>query len=171
MPARSPTSGQAELRRCGTRSLNGSNEARLRRGPRLAALVVGAGLAFGAASVGAATNWASISASGGRAQARMLTAAAPTGVTASCASATTDKVTVSWAAASHATGYTIYKKKTSGSYTSAASVTTTSWTSGALTSGRYTFEVATSIGTKWTSSKSSATSPARTVTKTPKKCS
>jgi hypothetical protein len=123
-----------------------------------------------ATSSGAAVHWVTTLAAGSTARAKATGPAAPTGVTATCVSASTDVVTVTWTAASHATGYTVYESKTSGSYTSVASVTTLSWTSGALTKAKYKFEITSSIGTKWSSAKSAA-SAARTITTSPKKCS
>jgi hypothetical protein len=111
----------------------------------------------------AASNWlvhsAAVSAGEGHAQALP---AAPAGVTAACAAPTTAKtIKVSWSAVTHATAYAVYDSTTSatGTYSLVASgVTTTSWTSSALTSTtNYWFEVATNVGSNWTSAKSSAT--------------
>lgn len=124
------------------------------------------------ASAGASVHWTLGLSSASAAQSKMGSKpAAPGGVTAACVSSSADEVVVSWNAVSHATGYKVYKSKTSGSYASAGSATTHSWTSGALTSGSYTFKVTTSVGAHWTSTKSSATSPARTIATTPASCS
>lgn len=128
-------------------------------------------LLLGGASAGADVHWAVTLSSGNAGQAQALTPAAPTGVAAACASSSTDKVTVTWTAASHATSYTVFEKKTSASYASAGTTSGTSWASGALTTGKYKFEVATSIGANWASGNSSATSPALKITKTAKTCS
>lgn len=110
----------------------------------------------------AASNWLvhSATVSAGEAHALALPSA-PAGVSASCAAPTTAKtIKVSWSAVTHATAYAVYDSTTSatGTYTLIASgVTTTSWTSSALTSTtNYWFEVATNVGSNWTSAKSSA---------------
>jgi len=99
--------------------------------------------------------------SSGEAKAQALPSA-PTGVSAACAAPTTAKtIKISWSAVTHATNYSVYDSTTSatGTYGVIASgVTTTSWTSGSLSSGtNYWFEVATNVGSNWTSSKSAAT--------------
>ena len=110
----------------------------------------------------AASNWMVQVAAGskGEGQAQAIPAA-PTSVAASCAAPTTSKtIKVTWSAVTHATSYSVYYATTSasGTYTLAASgVATTSWTSGALTTGtNYWYEVTVIIGTHWTSVKSSA---------------
>jgi endoglucanase len=112
---------------------------------------------------GAASNWLvhSAAVSAGEAHAQALPSA-PAGVSASCAAPTTAKtIKVSWSAVTHATAYTVYDSTTSatGTYSLVASgVSATSWTSSALTSTtNYWFEVATNVGSNWTSAKSSAT--------------
>lgn len=111
----------------------------------------------------AATNWTvtlhTASSGEGRSQ---TVPSAPTGVTAACNAPTTAKtIKVTWTAVTHATTYTVYDSTTSatGSYSSVATgVTTTSWTSSSLTGGtNYWFEVTASVGSNWTSAKSSAT--------------
>jgi hypothetical protein len=73
----------------------------------------------------------------------------------------TKTIKVSWTAVTHATTYTVYDSTTSatGTYNSIATgVTTTSWTSATLAaSTNYWFEVTVSVGSNWTSVKSSAT--------------
>jgi len=114
-------------------------------------------------AVWAATNWTVTlhTASSGEAHSQTVPTA-PTGVTAACAAPTTAKtIKASWSAVTHATTYTVYNSTTSatGTYSSIATgVTTTSWTSGTLTAGtHYWFEVTASVGSNWTSAKSSAT--------------
>jgi hypothetical protein len=140
---------------------------RFPRASTAAILVVS--LLLGESSSGAATHWAAHGQSGSSAQGKALSPSAPSGVTSGCGSSNTTKVKVSWTTASHASGYTVYQSKTSGGYTNVATVTTTSWTSGSLTTGTYKFEVATSIGPKWLSSKSRATA-SRTITGSKKTC-
>jgi hypothetical protein len=140
---------------------------RLRFGASLALFFA---IALTAASASAATKWTVATGGSNSTFARSLTPSAPTGVTATCVSSTTTKVTVTWTAASHATGYTVYDSKTSGTYTSIGTTTTRSFTTAALTSGRYRFEVATSIGTKWKSGRSSQSS-SRTINSATGTCS
>jgi hypothetical protein len=111
----------------------------------------------------AASNWVVQVAAGskGESQASILPAA-PTGSAAACAAPTTAKtIKVTWNAVTHATTYSVYDSTTSagGTYSLIASgVATTSWTSGALSSGtNYWFEVVVIVGTHWASVKSSAT--------------
>jgi cellulose 1,4-beta-cellobiosidase len=83
-------------------------------------------------------------------------------------------IKVSWTAVTHATTYTVYDSTTSatGTYSSvAAGVATTSWTSGTLSSGtNYWFEVTASVGSNWTTAKSSATAES-TINSTSPYCS
>lgn len=85
----------------------------------------------------------------------------PTGVTSACASALlSSDITVTWAAASHATSYTVLQSTTSATsgFTSVATgVTSTSWTSGSLALGTYYYEVAADAGANWASPASSST--------------
>ena len=86
--------------------------------------------------------------------------AAPTGVTATCTSTIGNTIQVSWTSVLHATGYTIEESTTSASagYAVAASgVTSTTWTSSALATGSYWFEVIANKGSNWTSPASAAT--------------
>jgi endoglucanase len=110
----------------------------------------------------AASNWAVHVAAGskGESQASVLPTA-PTGIAASCAAPTTAKtIKVTWNAVTHATTYSVYDSTTSagGAYSLIASgVSTTSWTSGALTSGtNYWFEVVAVVGSNWAGVKSTA---------------
>jgi hypothetical protein len=111
----------------------------------------------------AATTWVVHLAAGssGEGHTRALPSA-PTGVSAACnAPTTSNTIKVTWSAVTHATTYSVYDSTTSatGTYTLVASgVTTTSWTSSALTaSTNYWFEVVVKVGTNWASVKSSAT--------------
>jgi hypothetical protein len=125
--------------------------------------LVGLFLASGTGAAWAATNWlVTLHASSSGEGHSQTVPSAPTGVTATCASPTTAKtIKVSWTAVTHATTYTVYDSTTSatGTYSSVASgVATTSWTSGTLTAGtHYWFEVTVSIGSNWSSAKSTAT--------------
>ena len=125
-------------------------------------LVAGPCILFGDPVADASSNWAVHPAAGskGDGQATVLPVA-PTGIAASCAAATTSKtIKVTWNAVTHATTYSVYDATTSvgGTYSLMASgVATTSWTSGALTSGtNYWFEVVAVVGSNWASIKSSA---------------
>ncbi len=125
--------------------------------------LVGLLLASSTGVAWSATNWTVTlhAASSGEGHSQTVPSA-PTGVTAACTNPSFSKtITVSWTAVTHATTYTVYDSTTSatGTYSSIATgVTTTSWTSGTLTSGtNYWFEVTVSVGSNWTSAKSSAT--------------
>lgn len=128
--------------------------------PKAVITLAMAGLVVLMAGPAFATTWViHLSAgSSGESQATSLPAA-PATVSAACQSGTGSKIIVSWTAVAKATAYTVYDSTTSatGSYTSVMSgVTTTSWTSGSLSNANYWFEVTASIGTNWTSLKSSA---------------
>ncbi len=120
-------------------------------------------LASSTGAAWAATSWTVTLQTASSAEAHSQTVpSAPTGVTATCNAPTLAKtIKVSWTAVTHATTYTVYDSTTSatGTYSSIATgVTTTSWTSGTLTAGtNYWFEVTVSVGSNWTSTKSSAT--------------
>lgn len=111
----------------------------------------------------AASNWLVQVAAGSKGEGHAsILPAAPTSTAASCAAPTTSKtIKVTWNAVTHATTYSVYDSTTSagGTYSLIASgVSTTSWTSGALTSGtNYWFEVVAIVGSHWASVKSSAT--------------
>ena len=121
----------------------------------------------------AATNWTVTLHAGSSGEGQSQTVpSAPTGVTAACIAPTTSKtIKVSWTAVSHATTYTVYDSTTSatGTYSSIATgVTTTSWISGTFNAGtNYWFEVTVSVGSNWTSAKSSATGESTINTHTP----
>jgi hypothetical protein len=110
----------------------------------------------------AASNWGiGLSPSSGEVQAEGAPAA-PTGVTSACTSALTNTVMVSWDAVAQATSYSVYQSTTSpslGFVEDVTGVVGTSWTSPALASGTYWFEVADDVGTNWSSSSSAATLP------------
>lgn len=111
------------------------------------------------ATVAASTWGIGLGASSGQAQAEGAPSA-PTGVTATCTSGLSNTVKVSWSAVGQATTYSVYESTTS-SISGFASVATgvvgTSWTSPALASGNYWFEITDYIGTNWISPNSSAT--------------
>jgi hypothetical protein len=119
-----------------------------------------AGLVALAAGPAFASTWVSQLAAGSSAESHATTLpAAPGGVAAACQSATGKKIVVSWNAVSKATAYTVLDSTTSvtsGYSVAASGVTSTSWTSGALSSGNYWFEVTVSVGTNWTSPNSAA---------------
>lgn len=69
-------------------------------------------------------------------------------------------VVVTWAAVANATTYTVYQSTSaaSGPYTPVATgVTATTWTSGALGTGSYWYEVSATVGSNWVGANSSAT--------------
>jgi hypothetical protein len=120
-----------------------------------------AALMVGGAAAGA-TSWIVVlhsnSAGEGHAQAFP---AAPTGPAAACAAPTTSKtIKLTWNTVTHATTYSVYDSTTSatGTYTLLASgIGTNSYTTAALASGNYWFEVTATVGTNWAGSRSSAT--------------
>ena len=81
-------------------------------------------------------------------------------VVGACTSPASAKtVKVSWTAVTHATAYAVYQSDTTanGTYTLQTSgVATTSWTTAALTTGDYWYEVVTDVGSNWASTKSAA---------------
>jgi hypothetical protein len=110
----------------------------------------------------AASNWGiGLGPSSGEVQAEGAPAA-PTGLTSACTSALANTVMVSWDDVAQATSYSVYQSTTSpssGFVEDVTGVVGTSWTSPALASGTYWFEVADDVGTNWSSSSSSATLP------------
>lgn len=135
---------------------------------RCLALVAGTGIALSApGQVASATSWATVlrAGSSGEALAQTLPSA-PSGPAASCKTATSSAVIVSWAAATHATTYTVYQSTTSattGFSVAAHGIATTSWTSSALNTGNYWFKVTVTVGSNWASSQSTSTLEATVV--------
>lgn len=134
----------------------------MRRGALLAAVGVLAalGLFVSSGTAWATANWTIGLKSGGSGEAHaQALPVAPTATSACAAPTSGKKVTVSWAAITHATGYAIYQSSTTatGTYTLQATVTTTTWTTAASATGSYWYEVVTNIGTNWASAKSAAT--------------
>lgn len=129
-----------------------------------------AGLAALAAGPAFASTWISQLASGSAAETQSSgLPVAPGGVAAACTSSTNSKITVTWTAVSRASSYTVYQSTTSATtgYSVAASgVVGTSWTSAALTSGNYWFELSAAIGTNWSSAKSAASGESTVVKST-----
>jgi hypothetical protein len=108
----------------------------------------------------ATANWTVGLAAGGSGEAKAQALPAAPVATSACATpASGKKVTVTWAAITHATGYAVYQSNTSatGTYTLQTTVTATTWTSAALATGNYWYEVVTDIGSNWASAKSAAT--------------
>jgi hypothetical protein len=134
----------------------------MRRGALLAAAGVLSTLSL-LVSLGpawATANWTVGLRTGGSGEAHAQALPVAPTATSACATPTSGKkVTVSWTAITHATGYAIYQSTTTatGTYTLQATVTTTTWTSAALATGSYWYEVVTDIGTNWASAKSTAT--------------
>jgi cellulose 1,4-beta-cellobiosidase len=148
----------------------------LRRGALLAVVLTATTLSAASLQASpaawAATNWVVHVTTGSKGEAQALALpAAPTGVTATCTSPTSNTVKVSWSAVTHATTYTVYDSTTGsgGTYNSVASgVTTTTWTSSALATGTYYFKVAAvtgSTGSTWVGTKSTFAGP-RTISAT-----
>jgi hypothetical protein len=107
-----------------------------------------------------ASAWSTSVTAGSRGQSTAQPApAAPATPTATCVSSNGNTVNVTWTAVAHATSYTVRQAtaSASGPYTVVATVSPTSWTSGALASGSYWFEVTATIGTNWTGPASTAT--------------
>jgi len=134
----------------------------MRRGALLvvAAIASTLSLLLWSGTAWATTNWALhvATVNSGEAKAQALPAApAPTSACTSPASAKTVKV--SWTAITHATTYAVYQSDTTatGTYTLQTSgLTTTSWTTAALATGDYWYEVVADIGSNWASVKSAA---------------
>ena len=122
-------------------------------------LMASSGAAWGAA------NWTVHSAAGGSGEAQSQPIPAAPVATSACASG--KKVTVTWAAITHATNYGVYQSTTTatGTYTLQQTVTVATWTSGTLAAGNYWYEVVANIGTNWASVKSAATAQ-RTISST-----
>jgi hypothetical protein len=134
----------------------------MRRGALLVAVGVLVALSPLASSgtAWATANWTVGLKSGGSGEAHaQALPVAPTAASACATPTSGKKVTVSWAAITHATGYAVYQSNTTatGTYTLQTTVTTTTWTSAALATGSYWYEVVTDIGTNWASAKSAAT--------------
>jgi hypothetical protein len=134
----------------------------MRRGALLVAVVITSalGLVLSSGTAWATANWTVhvATVNSGEAHAQVLpTAPTPTSACTSPASAKTVKV--SWTAITHATAYAVYQSDTtaSGTYTLQTSgVATTSWTTAALTTGDYWYEVVADVGSNWASTKSAA---------------
>ncbi len=97
----------------------------------------------------AAANWTVkvATVNSGEAKAQALPAA-PVATSACANPASGKKVTVTWAAITHASGYGVYQATAAatGPYTLQMTVTTTTWTSAALGTGNYWYEVVANIG-------------------------
>jgi hypothetical protein len=135
----------------------------MRRGALLVDVVLTSALSLLVVSSGTAwatANWTVRVATmnSGEAHAQALPTA-PTPTSACSSPASTKTVRVSWTAVTHATAYAVYQSNTtaSGTYTLQTSgVTATSWTTAALTTGDYWYEVVADVGTSWASAKSAA---------------
>jgi hypothetical protein len=116
---------------------------------------------------GAATLWSVPLAVGSSGEPRSGTApAAPTGVTAACAGLLiANRITITWTAVVRATAYNVYQSTTAatGPYTLVQTVSTATWTTAALASGPYWYEVSAAIGSQWVGPQSTATAQ-RTIT-------
>jgi hypothetical protein len=136
----------------------------VRLSARLTAITTLVVLSLSVAGVAYASTWTVTlhASSHGEAQAQAAPAA-PTGVTATCVSPASKKeVSVTWGAVSHASEFEVLQSFNGGSYGATTTLTGTAWTSGALATGTYKYEVETQIGTNWASSPSSA-SATRTI--------
>ena len=117
-------------------------------------------LGMATAPLSRASAWSIPLTAGGRGQSTAQPApAAPATPAATCTSSTGNTVRVTWTAVTHATTYTVLQATAaaSGPYSTVATLAGTSWTSGALANGNYWFEVTATIGTNWTSPRSTAT--------------
>ncbi len=123
-------------------------------------LLVLTGCVLTTAEVASASSWLETLAPGSNAESHaQAQPSAPTGLSASCTSATAKTIKVTWGAVTHATSYSVYKSTTSSTtgYSLAASgVTGTSWTSATLSNATYWFQVAVVVGTNWVSPNSAA---------------
>jgi hypothetical protein len=132
---------------------------------RVAAVVVVTGL-FSVLGSPAGAAWSVALAPGSAGESRAGTLPVPSGVTATCVSATATTLRVDWAALPGATRYDVLQSTTvpgTGGYTTvAAGINNSSWTSGSRSSGfTYYYQVVAVTG-GWSSSPSTTTSP-RTV--------
>jgi hypothetical protein len=142
----------------------------MRRGALLAAagILTTLSLLVSSGPAWATANWTVGLKTGGSGEAHAQALPVAPTATSACATPTSGKkVTVSWTAITHATGYAIYQSTTTatGTYTLQTTVTTLTWTSAALATGSYWYEVVTNIGTNWASAKSAATAQ-RTISST-----
>jgi hypothetical protein len=138
-----------------------------RRHRTLGALIAATAVLAGSCGAAAAASWSvalSSSSSGqGLSQAAPSAPSAPTAV---CVSGSAQTVRVGWTGVAHAASYTVYASTdgATGTYSALASgVTANPYTTSSLTPGTYTFEVAALVGGTWTSARSVASSPARTI--------
>lgn len=123
-------------------------------------LVIATATLVGASSA-QGSNWTLTAGSGSAGEGQAQPVPAAPSASASCYLLAL-QITVSWSAVTHAGSYSVYEstKSSSGPFTVAASgLTTTSWTSPALATGTYWFEVTATLGTSWTTSASAATAP------------
>jgi hypothetical protein len=134
----------------------------MRRGALLVAVVItnALGVLLSSGTAWATANWTVHvgTVNSGEAHAQALpTAPTPTSACTSPASAKTVKV--SWTAVTHATSYAVYQSNTTANGTYAlqtSGVATTSWTTAALSTGDYWYEVVVDVGSNWASAKSAA---------------
>jgi hypothetical protein len=121
-------------------------------------------LSLSVAGVAYASTWTVTLHASSKAEAQAQAApAAPAGVTATCVSPASKKeVSVTWGAVTHASEFEVLQSFNSGTYAAATTLTGTAWTSSALSTGTYKYEVETQIGTNWASTPSSA-SATRTI--------
>ncbi len=138
----------------------------MRLSTRLTAITTLVVLSLSVSSVAYASTWTVTLHASSHAEAHAQPSpAAPTGVTAMCvAPASKKEVSVTWGAVSNASEFEVLQSLNGGSYGSVTTLTATAWTSGALATGTYNYEVETQIGTNWASSPSSP-SATRTISK------
>jgi hypothetical protein len=124
-------------------------------------------LSLSVAEVAYASTWTISLHTGSKSEAQSLTLQPPSGVTSACVTPVSKKeVTVTWGSVSHASEFEVWQSFKGGTYTAVTTLTGTSWTSSTLTSGTYSYEVETEVGTNWVSSKSSP-SATRTINTSP----
>lgn len=131
------------------------------------AIVSGVALASLATTcLGASGTWPVTLSPGGSGESA-ATGLTVTGVTVACAPGG-GEVTLSWNPVAVPAGYRVWEAAGTGPYTTVASnLTTTTWTSGALTSGTYRFAVSTGAWHSWTSPLSTPTTPVVIASTTP----
>lgn len=139
----------------------------MRLSARLTAISTLVVLSLSVAGVAYASTWTVALHAGSHAEAQAQAApVAPTGVTATCvAPASKKEVSVTWGAVSHASEFEVLQSLNGAGYASVTTLTASAWTSSALATGTYSYEVETQIGTNWASSPSSP-SATRSISKT-----
>lgn len=146
--------------------MRGGSAHRLIVAVAMAAGVAGTEFGGGAAPAGAASWTASLNGSSSAESQSASAPSPPSGATATCPSATSNTVNVTWSSVPQGTSYSVYQSSTAstGPYSLAASgLVATSWTGSGLSSGNYWFEVSVYEGRAWQSANSAATAESTVV--------